>query len=50
MTFTKMNLLPVKTVKADNRVFRLQWYQNHLNFHCYQQIFDHGVPIQGVSA
>jgi hypothetical protein len=23
--------------------FRLQWYQNHSNFHCYQQILDHVV-------
>jgi hypothetical protein len=32
--------LPVNTVKADNLpvAFRLQWYQNHSNFHCYQQI------------
>jgi hypothetical protein len=41
MAITKMvNLkFAVNTVKADNRkAFILQWYQNHSNFHCYQQI------------
>jgi hypothetical protein len=50
LTFDDKRQICLSTLSklTTGNAFRLQWYQNHSNFHCYQQtvILDHVVHFQ----